>query len=158
MFKNIFYIGQFEFKGFVCTNAQHEGIIDIDTFNAIQERLGGVVRARTHDVEFAYTGLIKCGHCGCQLTAELKKGKYIYYHCTGKRGGTCKKDWIREEQIDDVMLDLIKSIPKPDSKIFELIRKSIKDARKLRKDYEETSAEEIQKQINLTFIFIILME
>ena len=46
------------------------------------------------------------------------------------------------------MVDLIKRIPKPDNKIFELIKKSIKDAGKLRKDYEETRAEEIQKQIN----------
>lgn len=41
------------------------------------------------------------------------------------------------------MVDLIKRIPKPDNKIFELIKKSIKDAGKLRKDYEETGAEKI---------------
>ena len=69
-------------------------------------------KARTHDVEFAYTGIIKCGHCGCQLTAELKKGKYIYYHCTGKRGGTCKKDYIREEKFDKLIMELITRISK----------------------------------------------
>ncbi|MDY6364963.1 MAG: recombinase family protein [Cyanobacteriota bacterium] len=73
MFKNIFYIGQFEFKGFVCTNAQHEGIIDIDTFNAIQERLGGVVRARTHDVQFPYQGLFRCGMCGGLAYSRTKE-------------------------------------------------------------------------------------
>ena len=46
------------------------------------------------------------------------------------------------------MVDLIKRIPKPDNKIFELIRKSIKNTGKLRKAYEETGAEEIQKQNN----------
>ena len=141
-----FYIGKFVYNG-VVYDGKHEPIISVELYNTVQ-KMFNQSKARSHDVEFTYTGLLKCGHCGCQLTAELKKGKYIYYHCTGKRGGTCKKDWIREEQIDDVMVDLIKRIPKPDNKIFELIKKSIKDARKLRKNYEETSAEEIQKQIN----------
>lgn len=83
----------------------------------------------------------------CQLTAELKKGKYVYYHCTGKRGGDCKKDYIREEQIDEVMLDLIKRIPNPDSKLFEIIRSGIKETRKLKGEYKEHSVEEIEKQI-----------
>jgi len=25
--------------------------------------------------------------CGRQITAEIKEGKYIFYHCTGIRGG-----------------------------------------------------------------------
>ena len=81
------------------------------------------------------------------MTAELKKGKYVYYHCTGKRGGTCKKDYIREEQIDEVFMDLIGRIPNPDGKLFDLIRNGIKETRKLKGEYEEHSVEEIEKQI-----------
>lgn len=29
--------------------------------------------------------------CGCAITAELKKGKYVYYHCTTNRGGCTRK-------------------------------------------------------------------
>lgn len=47
------------------------------------------------------------------MTAELKKGKYVYYHCTGKRGGTCKKDYIREEKLNEVFLQLIDKLPNP---------------------------------------------
>ncbi len=36
--------------------------------------------------EFAFSGLITCGHCGCSLVGEIKKGRYIYYHCTGYKG------------------------------------------------------------------------
>jgi site-specific DNA recombinase len=28
-------------------------------------------------------GLLKCALCGCTMTAEKKKGKYVYYRCTG---------------------------------------------------------------------------
>lgn len=36
-------------------------------------------KAVNHKHDFAFTGMVKCGHCGASLTAEVKKGKYIYY-------------------------------------------------------------------------------
>ncbi len=30
--------------------------------------------------------MIRCGHCGCSLVGEVKKGRYVYYLCTGYRG------------------------------------------------------------------------
>lgn len=140
-----FYIGKFWYNGVLYTG-KHEPLIAEEIFYNIQNSFNQS-KARTHDREFLYTGLIKCGHCGCQLTAELKKGKYVYYHCTGKRGGECKKDYIREEQIDEVMLDLIRRIPNPDSDIFNMIRRGIKESRKLKGEYEAQSVEEIEKQI-----------
>lgn len=143
--KDIFYIGKFKINGIIYDGKQPQ-IIDVDLFNTVQ-KMFNQSKARSHEVEFSYTGLITCGHCGCQLTAELKKGKYVYYHCTGKRGGLCKKDWIREEELDEVFLDLIKKIPQPKGGLIEVIKQAIKDTRKLKGEYEENSVEEIQKQI-----------
>ena len=143
--KDVFYIGKMRIKG-VIYQGKHTPIIDIDTFNRVQ-KMFNASKARTHDVEFAYKGLIKCGHCGCQLTAELKKGKYIYYHCTGKRGGTCKSDLIREEKLDEVFLELIEKLPDPDKGLFEEIKKAVKEIRKLKSDYEQESLEDIKQQI-----------
>ncbi len=36
------------------------------------------------------------GHCGCMLVGELKKGQYVYYHCTGNRG-KCPEPYTRQE-------------------------------------------------------------
>lgn len=144
--KDVFYIGKFTYKG-VIYDGKHEPIIDVDLFNKVQ-KMFNQTKARSHDVEFLYTGLITCGHCGCQLTAELKKGKYVYYHCTGKRGGTCKKDYIREEELDKVFQNLISKIPNPDTGLFEEIKKAIKDMKKLSSEYEETNLTAIQEQIN----------
>ncbi len=33
--------------------------------------------------DFAFSGLIACGHCGCAMVGEIKKERYVYYHCTG---------------------------------------------------------------------------
>ena len=141
-----FYVGKFIYNG-VIYEGKHEPLINIELFNKVQ-RSFNQSKARSHDVEFAYTGLITCGHCGCQLTAELKKGKYIYYHCTGKRGGSCKSDLIREEKLDEVFIELIKKIPNPEDKIFEIIKRGLRESRILKIEYETSSVEEIQKQIN----------
>ena len=82
------------------------------------------------------------------MTAELKKGKYVYYHCTGKRGGTCKKDYIREEKLNEIFLQLIDKLPNPKEGLFEEIKKAIVEIRKIKTGYEQTSMEEIQKQIS----------
>ena len=42
--------------------------------------------------------MIRCGHCGCSLVGELKKGRYVYYHCTGYRG-KCPERYTREEAL-----------------------------------------------------------
>lgn len=141
-----FYIGKFMYNG-VMYEGKHDPLVPDEIFYSVQ-RSFNQSKARSHDTEFLYTGLIYCGHCGCQMTAELKKGKYVYYHCTGKRGGNCKADWIREEKLDEAFMDLIRRIPNPDGKLFDLIRAGIKEARKLKGEYEERSVEEIQKQIN----------
>src|ERR1039458_765814 len=48
------------------------------------KRVENKTRKVKHD--FAFTSLVHCGHCGCHLVGELKKGRYVYYHCTGNRG------------------------------------------------------------------------
>jgi site-specific DNA recombinase len=47
----------------------------------------------------AFQGLVFCGHCGRALTAEIKKGKFVYYSCTGHKG-KCPEKWVREEELD----------------------------------------------------------
>ncbi|HLM98170.1 MAG TPA: zinc ribbon domain-containing protein, partial [Bryobacteraceae bacterium] len=54
--------------------------------------------------------LVHCGHCGCLLVGELKKARYIYYHCTGNRG-KCPEAYTRQEtlfgQFANVLQELV---------------------------------------------------
>ena len=141
-----FYIGKFTYNG-VVYDGKHEPIVDIELFNRVQ-KMFNQSKARTHDVEFPYTGLIRCGYCGCQLTAELKKGKYIYYHCTGKRGGDCKKDYIREEKIDKLITALIDKIAHaiPED-IYPKAVKAVKEMNTMGMDYSGNSYDAIVKRL-----------
>ena len=40
-------------------------------------------QSKTVRREFPFARLLSCGLCGCSIFAELKKRKYLYYHCTG---------------------------------------------------------------------------
>jgi hypothetical protein len=64
-----------------------------------------------HDLPFS--GLIRCGHCGCAVIGEIKKGKYIYYHCTGQRG-KCPEKYVRQEMIEAQFCDAVRRIVLPE--------------------------------------------
>lgn len=145
--KDIFYIGKFKYKGLIY-EGKHEPLIDIDLFNSVQKRLREYTKTRSHDIEFDYAGLIRCGHCGCQMTAELKKGKYIYYHCTGNKGGNCKRKNIRQELIDEVIEELVERIAKaiPDN-LLDDIKQVLKETHREQTEYESNCLDSLTKQL-----------
>ncbi len=78
----------------------HEAIVSRELWNQVQQVMDRKGSRRTcHQKHWwAFQGLISCGHCGCAMVAEKKRGTYVYYHCTGNRG-KCDEAWVREEEI-----------------------------------------------------------
>ena len=108
--KNIFYIGNFMFKGRIFKGT-HEALIDRELFDRVQEAFkkdNKPLYRKEH--EFAFAGLLTCGECGSSITAEIKKGKYIYYHCTHGKGECSQDKYIREEELDKQFKEAIKKI------------------------------------------------
>jgi Recombinase zinc beta ribbon domain len=66
-------------------------------------------RARHPRQRHAFMGLLKCARCGCTMTAEKKKGKYIYYRCTGFKGA-CGNEYIRDERLSDLLGEVVRPI------------------------------------------------
>src|SRR5712691_2408728 len=88
----------------------HEPLISIEHFDRVQEILGRfITKQRVSRQQFAFSGLVSCGHCGCALVAERKKGKYVYYHCTGNKG-KCAEPYVREEVLEECFADLLKGL------------------------------------------------
>lgn len=85
--RNPIYMGEFTFGG-VRYHGSHEPLVTPGVWGRVQEILNGrrsrKPRKVTHD--FPYSGMVRCGHCGCSMVGEVKKGRYVYYHCTGYRG------------------------------------------------------------------------
>jgi site-specific DNA recombinase len=94
---NPFYYGTMLWCGKLYPG-NHEPLVTKALFDRVQERLQGKATPRGQTRTFPFRGLLSCRYCGCQLTAEIKKGKYVYYHCTQSRG-KCEQPWHRQEAL-----------------------------------------------------------
>ena len=116
LLKNPFYYGEFQypeslegkwFKG------AHKPLISRELFDQVQQSRGvykGVWGSKT----FAFRGLLKCGYCGADVTAEekfkkLKSGEFnrhVYYRCT-KVDRNCPEKYINETDLRELLLRFI---------------------------------------------------
>ena len=106
---NAFYYGVFFYKGELFQGA-HEPIITKELFDKVQE----VLKLRSKPTlyknrYFAFRGLVRCGECGCAMTAERQKG-HAYYHCTKRKGDCSQKGFIREEKLALMISEAIKKV------------------------------------------------
>jgi site-specific DNA recombinase len=86
LLRNPIYMGEFDYGG-VATTETHEPLVSCQVWDRIQEILDARNRRKNRKLtrDFAFSGMVVCGHCGCSLVGEVKKGQYVHYHCTGYR-------------------------------------------------------------------------
>ena len=145
--KNEFYTGVFYWKGKKYEKAQHEPLISRELFTQVQRLLLNPFKNKSRKDLFAYTNLIKCGVCGCAITAEVQKEKYIYYHCSGYKGN-CKQPYIREELIDEKIASLLDSFSITND-VQEMILSGMRESFKDKIEYHNTCVQQLEKQINV---------
>jgi site-specific DNA recombinase len=67
-----------------------------------------------------FRGLITCDECGCSVTGDIKKGKYVYYSCNNARR-ICRKKWVGEEFLLEPLLAYFDRIQLPDDVVKEIL-------------------------------------
>ena len=92
------YAGDFDWKGRMY-HGTHEPLVSRELFDRVRQKLGERDGKKIRSKRgFAFTGLIACGHCGCALVGDRKKGRYVYYRCTHYKG-RCPEFYVREETL-----------------------------------------------------------
>ena len=78
----------------------YQPIVSRDLYQRVQDISAGYHKKPHMSVTepFALRGMIICADCGCIVTPEIKKKRYIYYSCTNAKG-TCKRIYVREEPL-----------------------------------------------------------
>ncbi|MFA6253053.1 MAG: recombinase family protein [Patescibacteria group bacterium] len=164
--KDPFYYGYFKYNGKLY-EGKHEPMITMEEYERVQELLGRKTRSQSKTREFAFTGIIRCGYCGCQITAE-EKTKYIkcdkenrtytYYRCTRrKKEISCKEPSITLTELEKRLAQELDKITIPTQFkdwaveiIKKLNEKEINDREKSYKIFDEKYID-LQKQLdNLT--------
>jgi site-specific DNA recombinase len=112
--RNRLYTGWFEWNGRM-HEGRHEPLVSVELWERVQGVLGGRFakkhRRMTHD--FAFSGLMACSKCGCSIVGEIKKQRYVYYHCTGyadkcrDEPASCRRKYVREERLEEQFTELL---------------------------------------------------
>ncbi|MBI4064533.1 MAG: recombinase family protein [Elusimicrobia bacterium] len=113
----------------------HEPIVSKELFDMVQKVLKRFDKPRITKKEYAFRGLLTCGVCGCAYTAEKKKGKYVYYHCTFAKG-RCKNSYLREEALDQKLEEILKTI-QIDQGVLEFLTGGLKESHSQEKAYHD---------------------
>ena len=142
--RNRLYTGDFDFDG-ARYQGCYEAIVPADLWEQVQEILDGRKSKKTHRVKdtFAFSGLISCGHCGCAMVGEIKKGRYTYYHCTAYKG-KCPEPYTREEVLEEKFTGLLKSISF-DAEVLSWVTKALRESHGDEKKFHDEQIARLQR-------------
>lgn len=156
------HVGDIEYLpwGVTRRKGHHNGIISEETYNQIQQRLGG--KGLTHRIrkdtseDFPFRGLLLCSSCGRHLTGAWANGrnkKYAYYFC---QNGLCElhdKNIPRQDIEDNFKVLLEKNKLKPEiealvSVVFDKVWKEEVVEIKIQEENLEKRKKDLQEKIN----------
>lgn len=112
-----FYYGKFQYPEAPDApwyTGAHKPLISKELYDQVQLSKGaykGIWGSKT----FAFRGLLKCGQCGADITAQdkfktLKNGdikRFIYYNCTRRKDPNCPEKYINEPDLCALLLEFI---------------------------------------------------
>jgi DNA invertase Pin-like site-specific DNA recombinase len=102
----------------------HKPIISKQTFDTAQNILHGKNDSRKNKHFYPYRGFMTCAECGCVLTGDKKKGRYVYYYCTNGKGNCNQhRKYMANTKADKLMADALSTIQFP-TELIEIAYKA----------------------------------
>ena len=107
--KDTFYYGLANSKKYGEYPHRYACLITKELFDRCKAVREGRGKARSKETgrPFIFKGLLRCASCGCLMSPEIKKGRFIYYSCTNAKGN-CKRTYVPESVLLKPMWDLFK--------------------------------------------------
>ena len=144
---NPFYYGEFRHR-----DRLYQGVYSPLIGRELWEKVQRVLKERgtrkprrmTHDL--AFSNLIRCGHCGCSLVGEIKKKRYVYYHCTGYRG-KCPEPYVREEVLEEKFAEILRRLTF-DDEVLGWVKEALRQSRVDENQFHRESIERLQAEYN----------
>ncbi len=147
---NPFYYGEFKY-GENWFKGTHQKIVTRQLFDRAQIQLQVAPRQWNKQV-FPFKKLCICGHCGGNVTAEIKYRRlknsqinsHIYYHCNRVRDYDCDEPYITEEEL---IRQLVIYLPKLKLNISWLMDEFINEIKRFHHLKELMSDEEASLEL-----------
>ncbi len=128
----------------------HEGIISLECYNKIQDRLEGRAIAPTRknlNEDFPLRGSVLCATCNTPLTASWSKGRkarYAYYLCRERSCENYGKS-IKKDQIEGDFVLLLEQL-RPSGELFSVVEKMFTRIWNLRSEYQKERLQTLKLQ------------
>ena len=154
LLKKVVYAGYVEAPkwGVSVRNGHHEGLIDFETYQQIQEVLEGKKRrpaARADfNEDFPLRGFVACDCCGNAMTGAWSKGKYrhyAYYRCQ-TRNCENKGKSTPVAKIEEGFANILKGM-QPAKELFDLAKAMLRDAWNMRLALALSEKDALEKQL-----------
>ncbi len=137
--------------GISLRKAQHEGLINFETFQKIQDRRKSQSNAPARkdiNKDFPLRGAVVCADCDNPYTACWSTSstgvKHPYYLCKTKGCESHRKS-IRRDVLEGAFEELLRSM-KPSKGLFEIMKSMFSDAWEQRKTQMDAGKDELRKQ------------
>lgn len=139
--KQPFYYGEMLSKGKLYPH-KYESIVTKELFDKVQGIKAGYNKKhfKFAGLPYMYRGMVRCAHCGCMITPEKAKDKYVYYHCTQYKGKH-DAEWLREEDITEQFGQLFKKLQLPK----DVVEETIETLRNVHQGKSEFREEQVKK-------------
>ncbi len=146
---------------------QHEAIISLETFNAIQDKLQKKAKAHRKDAnpDHYMRGLVVCAECGGHMSTAKSKSKsgkgHDYYFCQGNKGCPLYKKSVRLNDVHEGMDTILKGIT-VDQKTLDFAQlvfedewnQQVKDVKKRSRDQEKRAGALEEKKDKLVDLIV----
>lgn len=147
--RNKFYIGLIEWGDNVY-QGKHQSLIDVTTFEKCQAILNKGNSRGTNN-NFAYNNLIKCSCCDAQIVGEMKKQKYIYYHCGFKKktltGEKCiNRKYLSESDLEKQIIKNLREITLSKD-VKEVVKRILKEINEEKNQYYNDRIKKLETQL-----------
>jgi len=147
---NPFYTGEFTWNG-VTRRGSHAALVSRELFDRVDAVLNNRGTSSRHPFkhDFLLSGLVLCGDCHAEgrqrhLVADIKKGRYIYYHCEHCRRER-RTSYIREEVIEEAIRTAMRAVQLTGDELA-LVRESVLSGRREMARLREAAVRRLQDE------------
>ena len=139
------YMGEVDWDGHIYQGV-HEPLVSRELWQRVQELLDGrhAKKHRRAKRDLAFSRLISCGHCGCAVVGEVKKRRYVYYHCTGYKQ-KCPEPYVREEVLEEQFTALLDRMAF-DEEVLDWIREALTESHEDERRAHDEAIERLQTE------------
>ena len=111
---------------------KHEALVPVELWERVQGVLDGrfAKKAKRGRARLRLFGVDRLPACGCAVVGEIKKQRYVYYHCTGYADkcqgnpASCRRKYVREEALEAQFTELLGRL-RFDDEVLEWVRDAL---------------------------------